>query len=323
MRVIKPSATYMEHNCTPYEFIEKVARTCYKSEDKITEGSAERMVSALVRMEHMAMLEHETIYLKTSAGFIESFLYHMREFEEPLKYFNITEKECIISGSFRSFYDLFKMDYNCPTVSYLVKVLKKEFPLVFDGFTVRYEREYEVTVVSRQEFIDRYVEKPEVLHKHLTHTMLFVCDRGVSHEFVRHRPASFAQESTRYCCYVKEKFGSEITVILPCFFDTGMGTDSNSLVYDTWKTSCERDERAYFKLIEMGATPQEARTVLPNSLKTELIITATEEEWQHIVNLRLVGTTGAPHPQMREVMQLAITPLMVETMLRVNLDKEV
>ena len=138
----------------------------------------------------------------------------------------------------------------------------------------------------------------EAMIEHSSLSVKFVVDRGVSHELVRHRIASFAQESTRYCNYSKDKFGNEITVILPCFFDTGMGILSNSLVYQEWKLACECAEERYFNLLKMGATPQQARTVLPNSLKTEIIITANYREWRNFFKLR---TAEASHPQMREV----------------------
>lgn len=170
--------------------IERIVRVCYKSEDKITEGSAEKMVKALIKRGHEAMLEHYSFSVK------------------------------------------------------------------------------------------------------------FICDRGVSHELVRHRVASFAQESTRYCNYGHE---GEITVILPFFFDTGMGVNSNSIVFGEWKQSCEVAERKYISLLEKGATPQEARSVLPNSLKTEVVMTANLREWRHFFRLREVGATGKPHLQMQEV----------------------
>lgn len=138
----------------------------------------------------------------------------------------------------------------------------------------------------------------EAMIEHSSLSVKFVVDRGVSHELVRHRIASFAQESTRYCNYSKDKFGNEITVILPCFFDTGMGILSNSLVYQEWKLSCEWAEEHYFNLLKMGATPQQARTVLPNSLKTEITITANYREWRNFFKLR---TAEASHPQMREI----------------------
>lgn len=152
---------------------------------------------------------------------------------------------------------------------------------------------------SAKKFIKMLISNGhEAMIEHSSLSVKFVVDRGVSHELVRHRIASFAQESTRYCNYSKDKFGNEITVILPCFFDTGMGIRSNSLVYQEWKLSCEWAEEHYFNLLKMGATPQQARTVLPNSLKTEITITANYREWRNFFKLR---TAEAAHPQMREV----------------------
>lgn len=169
------------------ERIEQVARTCYKSEEKIQEGSAAKMVTALIKRGHEAMLEH------------------------------------------------------C-------------------SFTVK-----------------------------------FIVDRGISHELVRHRLASFAQESTRYCNYSKEGFGSEITVIEPLFFK------ENKANYETWLNACQTAEQDYFILLANGCTPQEARSVLPNSLKTEVCMTANIREWRHFFKLRAADATGSAHPQMKEV----------------------
>ena len=132
----------------------------------------------------------------------------------------------------------------------------------------------------------------EAMIEHSSLSVKFVVDRGVSHELVRHRIASFAQESTRYCNYSKDKFGNEITVIEPCFWNEGTG------FYECWKVSCEQSERYYFELLNGGATPQQARTILPNSLKTEITITANYREWRNFFKLR---TAEASHPQMREV----------------------
>ena len=132
----------------------------------------------------------------------------------------------------------------------------------------------------------------EAMIEHSSLSVKFIVDRGVSHELVRHRIASFAQESTRYCNYSKDKFGNEITVIEPCFWNEDTG------FYECWKVSCEQSERYYFELLNGGATPQQARTVLPNSLKTEITITANYREWRNFFKLR---TAEASHPQMREV----------------------
>lgn len=127
----------------------------------------------------------------------------------------------------------------------------------------------------------------------------FTCDRGVSHELVRHRLASFSQESTRYANYSHNKFGREITVIKPCFWDEG------SPEYKEWLSTMENAENAYLRLIEMGARAEQARSVLPNSLKTEIVMTCNVREWRHVLNLRC---SSASHPQMRELM----LPLLAE-----------
>ena len=167
--------------------IERCARVCYKSEDRITDGSAEKMVAALIRSGHEAMLEHYS-------------------------------------------------------------------------FTVK-----------------------------------FICDRGVSHELVRHRIASFAQESSRYCCYAKDKFGKELTFINPCFWEP----DSDN--YARWFHEMDEAEKTDLAMIENGPTPEQARDILPTSIKTEIVMTANLREWRHFFKLRAEGVTGKPHPQMLEI----------------------
>lgn len=186
MRVVKAGYEILDelNGAEILKKIERVARVCYKSEDKITEGSAEKMVKALIKRGHEAMLEHYSFSVK------------------------------------------------------------------------------------------------------------FIVDRGVSHEIVRHRVASFAQESTRYCNYGKS---GDVVFIKPLFWENG------SIEYNEWASACEMAESYYLSLLELKATPQEARSVLPNSLKTEVVMTANLREWRHFFKLRAVGVTGAPHPQMREV----------------------
>ncbi len=159
-----------------------------------------------------------------------------------------------------------------------------------------YKSESAITPESAAAFIQKIVKNHhEAMLEHASMTVKFIVDRGVSHELVRHRLASFAQESTRYCNYSKNKFGNEITVIKPYFFE------ENAKMYDIWKSAMENAEKAYLDLLNGGASPQEARSVLPNSLKTEVIVTANMREWRHFFKLRAAGETGAPHPQMAEV----------------------
>nr|UVY58865.1 MAG: Thymidylate synthase complementing protein [Bacteriophage sp.] len=135
----------------------------------------------------------------------------------------------------------------------------------------------------------------EAMLEHALVTVKFVVDRGISHELVRHRLASFAQESTRYCNYSKDDFGSEITFIIPDYLEY------KSEGWNIWKESMKQAEDAYFKMLDFGLSPQQARAVLPNSLKTEVVMTANLREWRHFFKLRALGTTGKPHPQMLEV----------------------
>ena len=139
----------------------------------------------------------------------------------------------------------------------------------------------------------------ESVIEHFSVSVRFICDRGVTHEMVRHRLASFSQESTRYCNYSKGKFGSQITVIRPCFWKPG------EEAYQRWFLACEQAEHYYFYLLNGGAKPQEARSVLPNSLKTEIVMTANLREWKTVFRQR---TAPMAHPQMRQLM----TPLLAE-----------
>lgn len=158
---------------------------------------------------------------------------------------------------------------------------------------VCYKSEAKITKTSAERFISNIIGRGhEAVLEHCSFTVKFICDRGVSHEIVRHRLASYCQESTRYCNYSKEGFGEEITVIKPCFWD------ETDLKYAAWANLCSKAEDAYIDLIRSGATPQEARSVLPNSLKTEVVMTANIREWRHFLKLRCAK---AAHPQMREV----------------------
>lgn len=156
-----------------------------------------------------------------------------------------------------------------------------------------YKSEHKITEDSYLTFAKNIVKRGhEAVIEHCSLSVKFVCDRGVSHEIVRHRMASYCQESTRYCNYSKDDFQGEITVIEPIFLE--QYTDG----YSMWKEACQIAERAYFKMLDYGCSPQEARAVLPNSLKTEIVMTANLREWRHFLKLR---TSKAAHPQIREI----------------------
>ena len=156
-----------------------------------------------------------------------------------------------------------------------------------------YKSEDRITAESAEAFIRKLIERGhESVLEHESITVRFICDRGISHEIVRHRIASFSQESTRYCNYSNDRFRNNITFIKPCFLDEGTGG------YKLWKQAMFIAEKEYFELLNLGCTPQEARSVLPNSTKTEVVMTANLREWRHFLKLR---TAKAAHPQMREL----------------------
>lgn len=160
-----------------------------------------------------------------------------------------------------------------------------------------YKSEDKITNNSSKDFIKKILKiGHESVIEHEKITVRIICDRGVTHEIVRHRIASYSQESTRYCNYCDNKFGNEITVIEPCFWDKNNKNDIQKI--KIWKDAMADAEKAYLSLIKIGATPQEARSVLPNSLKTEIVVTMNIREWRHFFKLR---TSKAAHPQMQEI----------------------
>lgn len=158
-----------------------------------------------------------------------------------------------------------------------------------------YKSEKNITDTSAQQFISKIISNGhESVLEHEKITVRIICDRGVSHEIVRHRIASYSQESTRYCNYSKNAFGGELTFIEPCFWNDPADEKKRIL----WKEAVQYAEDTYLSLLQNGATPEEARSVLPNSLKTEIIVTMNLREWRHFFRLR---TSVKAHPQMREI----------------------
>ena len=159
-----------------------------------------------------------------------------------------------------------------------------------------YKSEDKITEDSAAKFVAGLIKRGhEAMLEHVSITVKFVTDRGISHEIVRHRLASYAQESTRYCNYSQDKFGHELTFIIPDFLEYG------SEGFKLWKDEMKQVEKTYFAMLEAGHTPQEARSVLPNSLKTELVMTANLREGRAFFKLRAANSTGAAHPQMLEI----------------------
>ena len=193
-----------------------------------------------------------------------------------------------------------------------MKIIKPSFEIIYmdeaDSIQKRietagrlcYKSESNITENSYTPFIQKIIQSGHhSVIEHASVSVKFICDRGVSHEIVRHRMASYSQESTRYANYSNDRFGNEITVIKPCFWEEG--TDQ----YSEWSNAMLTAEKSYMALIMSGATAQQARSVLPNSLKTEIIVTCNLREWRHILDLRCAK---AAHPQIREIM----LPLLIE-----------
>ena len=158
---------------------------------------------------------------------------------------------------------------------------------------VCYKSESRISDKTAEKFIANIIKSGhESVIEHVSLTFKIICDRGVTHEIVRHRLASYSQESSRYCDYSNDKFGGELTFIKPCFWSED---DENFLL---WKNTMAQLEKTYLEMRKNGARPEQARSILPNSLKTEIFMTANLREWRHFLKLR---TANRAHPQMREV----------------------
>ena len=318
MKIINAHSELIDRPNNQLKLVERIGRTCYKSEDLITDDSYIKFCNGLAKRKHYAMLEHAVFTFEVRNSLNNWLLLYLNNCQEQgYKYFvvdTITTTSTLVSANLRAIIEtnntalmnLFAEHYEylqellCNCSQYDVKLPKlpdcvKKDITFFDTnaeLVDRYERQ-----MNDPKLFKEYMKK--IFPRHMFCTAYFQCDRGVTHEFVRHRPCSFAQSSTRYCNYSKGKFGNEITVIKPCFFSE----ENNDTNYWYWLDACKHAEQTYMWLINNGAKPEEARSVLPTSVAAELWITATLEEWQHIVNLRYLGTTGKPHPQMIEVMK--------------------
>lgn len=166
-----------------------------------------------------------------------------------------------------------------------------------------YKSEDNISEDSAKRFVESIIKRGhESVIEHEKITVRIICDRGVSHEIVRHRIASYSQESTRYCNYCNEKFGNEITFIEPCFFNSDSEQDKKNK--EIWLKSMQQIEDNYNELIANGAKPEEARAILPNSLKTEIIVTMNLRAWRHFLKLR---TSKSAHPQIREISNMILS----------------
>ncbi len=241
----------------------------------------------MIKSGHGAMLEHGTVYLKVTNKGLSLDNYDKNQVEN--KY---------ISNPYS-------------------KVIFGKYPK-YNSYEEKLEATQEVYITTNYRvlvdngWLDdlQYICEPTEYHERRV-TVHFVCDRGVSHEFVRHRVMSFAQESTRYCNYSKDKFGGEITFVLPNWMTSPIW-DENDKAGHIFLQTMKISEDVYLELLSEGWIPQQARAVLPNSLKTELVVTGFTSDWNHFFDLRARGTTGAPHPQAKELAE----PLMKEFIAR-------
>lgn len=245
-----------------YQHIEKCGRTCYKSEDKITEDSAMKFFQGLVNRKHFAMLEHGTVYFR--------FPFQANE-----------EAQDAISKVMNSKYSFTKVgeDGNF-YVTTNMRVLMEEVPNVVDSLLYDY---------ALEEADANHIRK---------YTAKFIISRGIANEFVRHRVLSFAQESTRYCNYCKDRFGGELTFIRPEWLK-GEGIDQEA--EEVWLNAMARSEKNYLDLVKLGVKPQNARGVLPLDLKTELVVTGTLDQWEAFWDLRMREITGPAHPDAKSI----------------------
>lgn len=295
MKLIEPSVEILEQSSGLdgiYKQIEIAGRTCYKSEENITEDSAKGFVDRMIKSGHGAMLEHGTVYLT----------YRIDYNSNPLS-----------NG-----YD---ENYEREVKSFINKYYSNKYSKV-NHYNIHYANYIAITtnyrVLVENNWLDdlQYLCEPTEYHEKRI-TVKFICDRGVSHELVRHRVFSFAQESTRYCNYSKDKFGNELTFIKPSWFKT-LKEASDEILLQTYSKeqvekgmnryyavdNCENEciislldqEVVYISLIDNGWTPQQARAILPNSLKTEIVMTGFESDWEGFFKLRC---DKAAHPDMQ------------------------
>lgn len=282
MKLIKPSYEILEQSPGLkgiYKAIEVAGRTCYKSLDKITEDSAKGFVDRMIASQHYAMLEHGTVYLKIRKG---TYAYsHYVVVCEPDDDFMSSSREL----SYRPYTKVnIQDDYIYVTTNYRV--------LVENGW------------------LDdlKYLCEPTEYHEKRV-TVRFTTGVDISREFNRHRVNSMAEQSTRYCNFSKDKFNSEITCIIPhAYLESNAmgGMDTEDI--DVFCEALKQSEKAYFKLLELGWKPENARKVLPLDLATELVHTAFVSDWNHFFDLRSRETTGKAHPDAKALAE----PLMNE-----------
>lgn len=281
MTLIEPNVMLITEK-DPAKKIELAGRTCYKSEDKITSNSAEKFMKMLISRNHLAMTEHAIFCFEYDTDNAED-AYCVYKILKNISRFAYTTVTQVKKQCYRVLY------------SANMRVLI-ENNIIYDDEYSLYDFNFSqygvaLDLINFEEDIKDKTD--EEIKNHRFTTMRFITDRGVTHEIVRHRPCSFAQESTRYVKYNN----NNMQFIKP--------TD-----YDSWEpgvkglflNSCNEAETNYCALMNRGLTAQQARAVLPNAIKTEIVVTANDEEWHHIFDLRC---DKAAHPDMRKIANMA------------------
>lgn len=254
------------------KLVEIAGRTCYKSLDRITEGSAHKFVEMMKKSRHLSTTEHATIYLKFDYGDTRI---------PAMKYY---------AGEGGEFVYRFMTEKN----------VSKFSNVVTDKDHIYITTNYRVILENNLEGALKYQCAYETGHHVQRITVRLITNLQILGEFTRHRTFSFNVESTRYCNYSKDKFDNDITFLRPKF---GIYASSKEAMKE-WESAMEKIEYKYMKLAKLGATAQECAQVLPKATKVEMVMTATLPEWEAFFDLRLRGTTGAPHPQAKEAAQL-------------------
>lgn len=302
MKLIESSVQIIEEK-DPYKMIELAGRTCYKSEDKITENSAKEFVDRMIKLGHGAMLEHGTIYLNVPEQTYTETL------EDEFGKFNNPNNGLV--DRYR------KNKYSKVNSVAADEELRKKYPKVRPFKLTHHYITTNLRVIIEngwEKDLEWQCEPTEHHEKRIT--AKFICDRGVSHEFVRHRVFSFAQESQRYCNYNKDKFNNELTFIRPTWLNIPTGDytywdgdwcdidnmkiqlPSDNGIADNFLWCLNNARMQYRLLINKGLKPQEARAILPNATKTELVMTGFESDWEHFFELRC---SGAAHPDAKKL----------------------
>lgn len=273
--------------------IEECGRLCYKSEDKITEDSADPFIKGIIKHGHNSVMEMAALTLRVEIDTESLVTQFMGILPKYIQFDRLEKKELLISGTVRAFRELYKSFDNIKLIKAITAFLAGKYPLFFFDLTPKRGFIPQSGIaVEKLSLADVDALSADLLAKHRHVAVKFITNRAVTHEIVRHRPCSYLQESQRYCRYADDKFGSEVTFIKPLFYEEG------SKEYALWEKAMGETEKIYLELLETS-TPQAARTVLPNSCKTEIIVYANLLEWAHIFRLR---TPKNAEPSMREVM---------------------